>query len=140
MKKNDNLISVSLYFRGDHLNPENVSQNLNLSPSSSQRKGEKKITKTNEYVSKIGVWELGVDCDSQKLSAHIDKLTTMVRKDSILSQDIQGVEESYVDVFIATDSDEDGEGTIEFELSEENISALARWKVPVRFTVAVVKE
>jgi hypothetical protein len=53
--------------------------------------------------------------------------------------DIAGVQEAYVDVFVAADADDDGGGTCEFQLSQENVRALNRLGIPVQFTVAVVK-
>lgn len=52
---------------------------------------------------------------------------------------IPGVEDAYVDVFIATKSRNDGGGTCEFELSAQNIASVRELGLPVRFTVAVVK-
>ena len=51
-----------------------------------------------------------------------------------------GVQEAYVDIFIATRADEDGEGVCEFELDSDIFAFIGKLGLPVRFTVEVVKE
>jgi hypothetical protein len=137
--KTNIIISVSLYLRGANLDPKLVSEKLGINPSSAQYKGEKKITSTNrEYVAKIGVWELDADTKSPALSDHLDQLTSMINTQGIAIRSIAGVDEAYIDIFIAADANEDGGGTLEFELNKENIAALERLGLPIHYTVTHV--
>ena len=140
MKTASYMIDVSIFLRGDELDPKSISNKLGVTPSSSQYANEKRISSSNqEYVTKIGVWELAAESRSFILSDHINELTAKLKSANYLRH-IEGVQEAYVDVFIASDADEDGEGTFEFELSEENIAALAQIGLPIRFTAALVKK
>lgn len=132
-------IEVTVYLRGMSLNPAHVSSELGLEPSKSQLKGEKKLTSTNkEFVTNIGLWALSVEADSSDLSALIGELVLKVKNRGVPFASVAGVEEAYLDVFIALDADDDGGGTGAFQLSEESVSALHGLGLPVRFSVAVV--
>lgn len=141
MKADDYKIIVALYLRGENLNPDAVTIALGISPSRSQRKGEKKITSTNrEYVTKIGLWGLISDSDSCLIADHISLLASVIPWDSDTFRMLDGVQEAYIDIFVAATADEDGEGACEFELSKENLVVLERIGLPVRLTVTVGKE
>jgi hypothetical protein len=138
--KQKELISVGLYLRGDNLDPKIVTKKLGVVPSDAQYRDEKKITSTQrEYRTKIGLWALIAESESVKLSDLIKQVTAKVKLDAKALHNIEAVQEAYLDVFIARDSDEDGEGTTEFELSNDNISDIARLGLPVNFTVTFVK-
>lgn len=142
MKTRNYKIVVGLYLRGDDLDPAFVSKKLGVSPSRSQYKGERKVTSTNrEYATKIGMWALIAESDTSDTSVlcdHINQLISKVGIPPTTFLNIEGVQEAYVDVFIAADADEDGEGTYEFQLSNQNMAALHQLDLPVRFTVALV--
>lgn len=135
-----NLIDVSLYLRGENLDPDVVSRTTGISPSSSQRKGEVKRASTElEYVTQMGVWELTSESNSLNLCEHISELMGKVRKSPETFLSIEGVEEAFIDIFISTH--DSGEGaTYELELSSDNILALSQLNIPVHLTFAVVKE
>ncbi|WP_175445006.1 DUF4279 domain-containing protein [Janthinobacterium sp. MP5059B] len=133
-------IDVSVYLRGDSLDPVTVSSLLGIEPSKSRRKGECWTTSSNrEVTAKIGIWAIVADANSSGLQAVVDEVTTRFRDNRINLSEINGVEEAYVDVFVAIDAEADGGGTCNFQLSKENVSALNSLGLPVRFTVSVIK-
>ena len=135
------LITVALYLRGDDLDPELVSRTLGITPSRSQRRGEKQTTSTNkEITTRIGLWAILSESKSRALSDHVAELITRVgtKRDRLLG--IPGVQEAYVDVFMAADADADGGGTCEFDLSAEQVAFVAGLGTPIKFTIAVVRE
>ena len=133
-------VDVAIYLRGVNLDPVYASSVLVLEPSKSQFRGEKRRTATNkEFVTGIGLWALTVEGDSSNLSALVGELVLRVENRGIAFAQIAGVEEAYLDVFMAVDADDDGGGTCAFQLSEDSVSALHGLGLPVRFTVAVVK-
>ena len=130
---------VAIYLKGDALEPNYVSKILGLEPSESQYKGEKRVTSTNrEYKAKIGVWSLSARSESSDLSVLIEEVTTKIGDKAPLISSIAGVQEAYMDIFVAVDSDDSGGGTCEFQLSPTITRALGQVGVPIRFTVAVV--
>jgi hypothetical protein len=140
MNNMDMKIDVSVYLRGDSLDPVTVSALLGIEPSKSQRKGERRTTSSNrEVTAKIGVWAIVADASSSGLQAVLDEITTRFRDNRLNLSKITGVEEAYVDVFVAIDAEADGGGTCNFQLSKENVSALDALGLPVRFTVSVIK-
>lgn len=141
MMESDYLFDVAIYLRGDNLDPTHVSTVLGIVPSKSQYKGEKKVTPTNqEFVVKIGLWALVAETKSSDLPVLIQELSSKIGDRGPVLTGITGVEEAYVDVFVAVDANDDGGGTCEFELSPENVRALNLFGMPVRFTVAIVRK
>jgi hypothetical protein len=131
---------VAIYLRGVNLDPVHASSVLGLEPSKSQFRGEKRRTSTNkEFVTGIGLWALTVEADSSNLTALIGELALRVKNRGVAFTQIAGVEEAYLDVFMAVDADDDGGGTCAFQLSDESVGALHNLGLPVRFTVAIVK-
>ncbi|SEA75030.1 protein of unknown function [Nitrosospira multiformis] len=141
MKADDHkMIIVTLYLRGDDLDPEVVTKKLGIRPSRFQRKGEKKVTSTkHEYLAKMGTWGLIADSESCLLADHITALASNIVADGDVLIKLPGVQEAYIDIFIAPTAGQDG-GTRELELSKENLTQLARMGLPVRLTISHVKE
>ena len=142
MNQQNQKLEVALYLRGDDLDPAQVSQLLGLEPTKSQRKGEERLTSTNRKITaKVGLWALVAESKSNDLSVLIDELTSKIGDRAAAPlPSIPGVQEAFLDVFIAIDADrEDGGGTCEFQLSTEDLHSLKRVGVATRFTVAVVK-
>ena len=76
-------IIVALYIRGDDLDPNTVTSELNVAPSRLQRKGERKITSSNrEYIVKTGMWGLIANSDTNLLCDHIASLTSGITLDA----------------------------------------------------------
>lgn len=141
MIEKDYKIIVALYLRGDNLDPEVISNTIGIIPTESQYKGQKNITSTNrEFYSKIGMWALVADSVSYNVADHINWLVSQIGKCGNTLRSINGVDEAYVDIFIAAKADEDGEGACNFELDAEMFAALAKLELPVRFSVEVVNE
>ena len=91
-------------------------------------------------VAKTGLWALVAKTESGDLPVHIQELASKIGDGGPVLTDIAGVQEAYVDVFVAVDADDDGGGTCEFQLSQENVRALDRFGIPIQFTVAVVRK
>lgn len=134
-------IIVALYIRGDDLDPNTVTSELNVAPSRLQRKGERKITSSNrEYIVKTGMWGLIANSDTNLLCDHIASLTSGITLDADAIFRLPGVEEAFIDVFVAAIGEEDGEGSCEFELTKDNVAALEQLRLPVRFSVSIGKD
>jgi hypothetical protein len=141
MTEKDYKIIVALYLRGDSLDPELISNTIGIIPTKSKYKGQKNITSTNrEFYSKIGMWALIADSVSYNVADHINSLVLQIGKCGNTLRGISGVDDAYVDIFIAARADEDGEGTCNFELDVEMLASLAKLELPVRFSVGVVNE
>jgi Domain of unknown function (DUF4279) len=133
--------SVTLYLRGDALDPAHVSTVLGMQPSRAQSKGERRTTQTNrEFVTSTGLWALAAEPEARDLSQPLDELASKVGDLGSILTTISGVTDAYVDIFISTDADADGGGTCEFQLSERHLRTLSGIGIPIQFTVAVIKK
>lgn len=129
-------VTVGLYVRGDGLNPDSVSNVLGIEPSWSQEKGERKVTSTGrEVIAKTGVWALVVAADSSELADHIGVLISKIGMKGQHISSILGVDDAYVDVFVAALSDTYGEASCAFELNVKVLAALKDMGLPLRLTV-----
>lgn len=141
MSVQDKKIITSLYLRGHDLDPAVVSVKLGVSATCSQRRGETKLTSTNhEVTTKIGMWGLTAITESQTLSDHIEELASRVTITGDFIRSIPGVQEAYIDIFVAPTFDKDDDPSCEFELNEQDVVALRRINLPVRFTVTFSAE
>ncbi|MFA5122999.1 DUF4279 domain-containing protein [Zavarzinia sp.] len=142
-------ISVSLYLRGDQLDPNLVSEALGRAPDRSQRKGERQAgVHGREYIRKIGVWAIKSDPDfesnkdfrSDSVSDHVDSLLSKINFSRENLSIINDLEEVYIDIFVAMDEEKDGGGTCDFELSASQVEGLSKLGAPIRFTIAVIAD
>jgi hypothetical protein len=132
---------VAIYLKGEELDPDYISGVIGVAPSMAHFKGVKRITSTGrEYATKIGLWTLAAEGELNDLSVLINGLVLKIENRKLALQDIIGVQEAYVDIFVAMDADEDGEGTCAFKLSRENVQALDSLGIPAHITVAIVKK
>lgn len=127
------LLSVTIYLRGQQLIPEHVSAVLGINPSDSQKKGELHITSTNHHViRKIGLWSLAAQNESNDVTEQIEELMKKIGQSSVPLNKIEGVDEAYIDIFIAINSNNE---TVEFELGEILLKEIARLGLLVRTTL-----
>lgn len=140
--KNTYKISVGLYLRGAGLDPAKVSDYLGKTPDRSQYKGERQRGgKGREYLRNIGLWaiETKLEPESGNLEDYIDDLLSKIDFNHENISHLNDIEEAYIDIFVAAESDQSSSGTCDFEMSPHQITELSRIGLPVRFTIAIVK-
>jgi hypothetical protein len=128
-------IDVSIYLRGDELQPEHVSQVLGVQPTQFQTKGGP-TSHSTKVIAKIGVWALYAQTDSIEISDHIDELLKMIGNPITPLDEIDGVEEAYLDVFISSSDENDARKTVEFVISKDQLKELVRLGLCGHFTVS----
>jgi hypothetical protein len=137
---NNLTFEVAIYLRGPDLDPVHVSNVLGIGPSRSQFRGEKRLSAAKiESVAKIGLWALVNDGDARTVEQAISQVVSKIPKDAPSLLDIDGVDEAYIDVFIAVDADTDGGGSCGFVLSPEQVKLLSSINLPVQFNIGVVR-
>ena len=135
------MYKVSIYLLGDELDPDSVTALLGLKPDEFHRKGKRWTTSTNrEVIERTGIWVVSAKTTSNDLNRVIGDVASKIDANAPFLMQLPGVEEAFLDVFIAIDADTDGGGTCEFELTPQDVAELTRLGLPVRFTVTVVKE
>lgn len=132
MSAKDPKIVISIYLRGNQLEPDYISNILGIQPSESQKKGELRPC-SKQVIAKIGVWSLVAQTDSRAIHDHIDELLGVIGTVQARLNQIDGVEDAYLDIFIALD--DEGTRTAECRLSEKHLEELSRLGLCVHFTV-----
>jgi hypothetical protein len=137
MTKQEKKIDVTLYIRGDDLNPEAASRSLGVRPTRSQRKGERKVTSSGcEFVTKTGLWSITSPKSNGSLSENLKELASIIGANSRALKSIPGAQEVYLDVFIGVLFDAERDASCEFELTKADIEWLSDVSIPIRFSVS----
>lgn len=139
MKECDCSVYVDLYFLGDDLDPDAVTEKLGVIPTDSWRKGEEKVTSTSrKYVTKNGLWRLSSDSDSRLISDRVAQLASNVMIGGKPPSELDGIQEAFVDIFVlARTDDNEGRGTCEFCLNKGSLATLRELGFPVQFEICV---
>ena len=133
------LYAVSVYLRGENLNPEYVTSVLGLLPSKSQFNNEERTTSTKKkYKTKIGVWAIKKKSQDSFSKSLGDLISVFDGKLNSLDK-IVGVEEAYLDIFVTKEyCDSYGGGDFEFEIEEKLISRISDLGLKVKITTSII--
>jgi hypothetical protein len=134
MAKKKPLIGVAIYIRGERLNPDYVSQILRIQPSRSQKKGALKPGSTR-FIAKIGMWTLKLKSNSRSISHLIEELLAKFDNPPARLDEIDGVEDACLDIFVPLSHDSRIDGTLEFALTKDQIVKLSQLGLSASFTV-----
>jgi hypothetical protein len=141
MGESESLVDVTLFLRGDLLDPAQATSMLGIAGSKMHSKGEKWRTSTNhEVTAKTGLWSLHVQEESRSLSDQIAWLRRNLRLATCPLLQIPGVQEAELSVFIALGSNDRGGGDYESQLTPDDLMWLGTLGVPVTFELTFVKD
>lgn len=135
MNAGEPLIIVAVYIRGDRLRPDEISRWLRIQPTRSQEKGVL-VPGVKPVVAKIGLWGLIAETKSPSIADHVDELLGKLRSTETPINKLTGVEEAYLDVFIAPDNETKPTAAMEAVIREDHIQALSRLGLSIHFTVS----
>ena len=135
MKPDDPKLIVALYLRGEHLDPELATRAIGVQPSRTQKKGERQVTSTGHEVAvKLGLWALVVEFEPPSLDAHLGRLAASLPRGGGLAS-IDGVEDAYIDIFVALVSNSEGDAKCELSISSKVLETLAGLGLPIRISM-----
>ena len=131
---------LSVYLKGDALDPSELTALLCVEATKSHAKGKRWFTSNQkEVVEKTGLWTLVLQgSDGEELSALVSRMKIALGNRAVLLDRLPGVQEAYLDVLALIDADEHGGGTCEFDLDMQSIADLHSIGLRVQFTIAVV--
>ncbi len=135
MAKQNPLITVAIYLRGDELKPDQVSKLLNIQPSRSQTKGGLQAGST-KHIARIGLWAVTVKSDSRSVSDLIDELFQKIAASAKRLDQIEGVTDAHLDILFATDDVGNAGGTLEFVLSKTQIETMGKLGLSACITIS----
>jgi hypothetical protein len=133
MKQEEPYLIVAVYLRGGQLQPMHVSEVLGIKPSRFQVKGGLKFG-SKDVIAKIGVWALIAQTNSPILADHLDELFGKIG-DPIPLDKIEGVEEAYLDIFMAPDAENQ---TVESKISKSDLQKINRLGLDIQLTITPV--
>jgi Domain of unknown function (DUF4279) len=140
MKPDEPQLIVALYVRGDALDPELVTQLLGVEPTKMQKKGQEFVTPSGrEFATKIGLWSLVIQSESTSLDEHLTMLLSALAGRKGIDS-IPGVEDAYVDVFVALASDKDGDANCALSVGPAALEGLATLGLPLRISMTAGPE
>lgn len=140
MNADDPQLIVALYVRGDALDPDLVTKYLGVKPTKTQKKGQEFVTSSGrEFVAKNGLWSLVIQSKSASLDRHLTALLTGLGSCKGIDS-IPGVEEAYIDVFVALASDKDGEAECALSMEPATLDSLAMLGLPLRISMTAGPE
>jgi hypothetical protein len=128
------LAVIGIYLKGYHLDPDYISQVLQIQPSRSQKKGRLKAGSTR-FVAKIGMWAIDVKSELRPISELIEELFQTIGNPPMRLDELEGVEDAHLDVFFAKDDENRGVETVEFALSQPQVARLGQLGLSVCVTV-----
>jgi hypothetical protein len=130
---------VSLYLKGEELDPDVVSRILGASPTKSHIKGHVSHTAHGStIVEKTGLWRLTLRGNIAELPPLIVEIGRIVQASGCVALDLPGVDVAFMDILLIATADDGGGGTIELSLDAGAAQALGRVGLPVEFTFAAV--
>lgn len=131
----ENPFMVTLYFRGENLEPDSITKSLGIKPTEYRKKGEKRNGKDGRsYINPTGIWALQTTTTSITLADHISELKFII-KDLKELDDLHGIDEAFIDIFVCYKRTEHSD-SYEFSLTKKNIEDLNSLGLPIQFTVS----
>jgi len=127
-------IVVSVYLRGQHLDPEVLSAALGIQPTSLQVAGRLRPG-SERFIANIGLWGVSSESISSKIADHVDDVLSHFKGVYDPLTGLHGVEEAYLDVLVAFENPGAPNATVECFLSREQIVSIARLGLGVQLSV-----
>lgn len=130
---------VSLYVKGDTIDPEVISEMLGIQPTKAHRKGHVwRTSHGSEIVEKTGLWRLTLQSEGTGVSTLIAEIDRLVQTAGVTVSELPGAEVAFVDVLLLGKGGDDGGGSCEVTLDPDVVQVLGRLGLPVEFTFAAV--
>lgn len=132
-------LEVSLYLYGADLDPEAVTTILSVKPTTSRRKDEVRISSTGKrVVQKTGVWgyTIGIRTENvaESMRELLDRLVAELGQQENVLQSVPGAETGFIELLFSMPIREGSVGC-EVELAPSQVTALACYGLPLRFTL-----
>lgn len=132
-------VRVTLYVRGQKLDPDTVTKLLGADPTWVQRDGDvQKLPSGNQAVSRTGLWEKTISTDGGNIEDMLNLLLSEVAPSISLIPTLANVTGAYFDVFVARSIDAAGQPDVLLSLDSKTLAALAAAGIPIQMTIAAV--
>ncbi len=135
-------VRVALYMHGINLDVDGITSYMKIEPTEVHLAGDLKSPgKPNSARYSKGIWSFVVDGYSNDLNAEVLRFMESVGSRKIGGVDFYGVDDGYIDVFVAVNVSSDRiSDSISFSLSNEVIGLLFSTSLSVNVSVCHVVE
>lgn len=135
--KSEKIGSVSIYFHGDDLNPENVTQFLGVKPDAQWKAGDARLLTSGATArARTGMWTLSVPLTGYDVSEALAKLVGALGENFQNVLSLPGAESGYADIFICIGREQSDTGYT-LKLLNPDISAISKAGLDIQLTVSV---
>ncbi|ARQ56459.1 DUF4279 domain-containing protein [Rhizobium sophoriradicis] len=137
MTKSENIGSVSIYFHGEDLNPENLTQFLGVEPDAQWKTGDERLLASGATArARTGMWTLSAPLRSYDVSEALAKLVGTLGKNFQNVLSVPGVESGYADIFICISRAQSDAGYT-LKLLNSHMSSISQAGLDTQLTVSV---
>lgn len=137
MTKSEKTGSVSIYFHGANLDPENVTRFLGVKPDAHWKAGaERSLANSATARARTGMWTLSISLMTYNVSEALAKLVDALGNNFPDVLSLPGIESGYVDIFVCISRDQSDAGYT-LRLANGDISSIAAAGLDVQATVSV---
>jgi hypothetical protein len=135
----EHLITVSLYIKGDNLDPNLVTQKLQLLPTRTKKKGNIYVNLTgNKRTDKNGSWCLEIEQKSLRVEEHIqDLLNKLKHIDTI--PDFKDMEDIYLDILVVLNKNIKN-NEYSFNIDHSMLKNIYLLGIPIQTTISYIEE
>ena len=132
------LVSVSVILKGPELDPDQVSTAIGISPTDSQRRGDKVLSESGlSATRKHGLWSLTLSRRTSSISEVVEEAVASIGSFEGSALDLPGVKNATLDIFAAVDS-RDGRSDFDLTIRPEQVGVLARLGLSLSVTMASI--
>ena len=117
-----------------------ISEILGIQPDDSQKKGERRgglRPNSKAYVTRIGTWRIHLKTESRTVLELVDEMLQKFDDCQESLNNIKGVDEAYLDVFIIQDRKDKVDNTVEFIMSKEQILRASQLGLALSVTITI---
>lgn len=130
--------NVTLYFRGQDLDPGVITKTLGFAPTRSRQRGKLEISSSGREVHpKVGVWAWAVQSEDADLGVHVAMLSRRLAGAGDL-RNIDNVEDAFIDVHLVSTREADRDGQAFWSMSPQLLRRMAELQLPVNWTIDIV--
>lgn len=136
------LISVQIFMQGDSLHPQEITEQIGISPTYAYAMGEKWMTGQGAIRSRpTGLWRWGIsdEYDDAALISVVKRFCQPLSLCACSISEISGVERAWIDIFICKEMAEGESSEVAFNIDSVSLKALCALNLPIEFTTSVIR-
>lgn len=133
--------TVSLWLRGEHLEPNAITEMIGCAPSQSWCRGDEHTTSRGRIVTrKVGIWRLNADSRNADFLKQISEILSKIQTKTNLIEIGLGIDEAELSIFEAQDLHPGENYRASVQLDTQLISEIYRLGISLSFEIQVASD